>query len=104
MGIQEIRDPAAIRAAMDEYDRVGRTYFLEKYGFGKARDYMLRDPETGRLYDSKVIVGATYGYAFPEGASLSSTDFVGGGSRRTPAHHPGFRSHADRPGLEPRRS
>ncbi|AOK15145.1 MULTISPECIES: DUF3883 domain-containing protein [Burkholderia cepacia complex] len=78
MGIQEIKDPAAIRAAMDEYDRVGRTYFLEKYGFGKARDYMLRDPETGHLYDSKAIVGAAYGYAFPEGASLSSADFVGG--------------------------
>lgn len=78
MGIQDIRDPDAIRAAMNEYDRVGRTYFLEKYGFGKARDYMLRDPVTSRLYDSKAIVGAAYGYAFPERAPLSAADFSGG--------------------------
>ena len=38
MSIQDIRDPAAIHAAMAEYDRIGRTYFLEKYGFGKARE------------------------------------------------------------------
>jgi hypothetical protein len=78
MNIQEIRDPAAIRAAMNEYDRAGRTYFLEKYGFGKARDYMLRDPVTGRLYDSKAIVGAAYGYAFPERQALTAGDFSGG--------------------------
>lgn len=78
MSIQNIRDPAAIHAAMAEYDRVGRTYFLEKYGFGKAREYMLRDPANGRLYDSKAIVGAAYGYAFPEQGHLTATDFTGG--------------------------
>lgn len=78
MSIQNIRDPAAIHAAMAEYDRVGRTYFLEKYGFGKAREYMLRDPATGRLYDSQAIVGAAYGYAFPEQGHLSASDFAGG--------------------------
>lgn len=78
MSIYEIRDPAAIRATMAEYDRVGRTYFLEKYGFGKSREYMLRDPETGRLYDSKAIVGAAYGYAFPGKSALSAVEFSGG--------------------------
>ena len=78
MSIKDIHDPAAIRAAMKEFDRVGRTYFLEKYGFGKAREYMLRDPATGRLYDSKAIVGAAYGYAFPDRAPLSAGDFTGG--------------------------
>ncbi|MEN8516543.1 DUF3883 domain-containing protein [Burkholderia sp. RS02] len=78
MSIQDIKDPAAIRAAMNEYDRVGRTYFLEKYGFAKSRNYMLRDSETGRLYDSTSIVGAAYSYAFPERASLSSSDISEG--------------------------
>jgi hypothetical protein len=78
MSINDIQDAAAIRAAMDEYDRVGRTYFLEKYGFGKAREYMLRDPATGRLYDSKAIVGAAYAYATPGKAPLSAGDFSGG--------------------------
>ena len=78
MSIQNIRDPAAIHAAMADYDRVGRTYFLEKYGFGKAREYMLREPATGRLYDSKAIVGAAYGYAFPGQGHLTAADFSGG--------------------------
>lgn len=78
MSIHDIQDAAAIRAAMDEYDRVGRTYFLEKYGFGKAREYMLRDPATGRLYDSKAIVGAAYAYATPGKVPLSAGDFSGG--------------------------
>lgn len=78
MSIREIHNPDDIRSAMEEYDRVGRTYFLEKYGFGKSREYMLRNPATGRLYDSKAIVGAAYTYAFPEGPSLSANDFSGG--------------------------
>lgn len=65
MGINRLNDPAAVRAAMREYDVVGRAYFLEKYGFGKSRDYMLSDPDSGRLYDSKAIVGAAFAYAFP---------------------------------------
>lgn len=78
MSIYDIRDEGAVRAAMAEYDRVGRKYFLEKYGFGKSREYMLRDNATGRLYDSKAIVGAAYGYAFPDRGSLTASDFSGG--------------------------
>lgn len=65
-------------AAMKEFDSVGRTYFLEKYGFGKSREYMLRDPATGKLYDSKAIVGVAYGYNFPEKGPLRAEDFSGG--------------------------
>jgi len=78
MSIHDIHDPAHIRAAMEEYDRVGRTYFLEKYGFGKSREYMLRNTTTGNLYDSKAIVGAAYGYAFPGQKPLGAEEFSGG--------------------------
>lgn len=78
MGIKDIRDAASIREAMGEFDRVGRTYFLEKYGFRKSREFMVRDQATGRLYDSKAIVGAAYGYAFPEAGPLRASDFSGG--------------------------
>ena len=67
-----------VEAAIAEFDRVGRAYFLEKYGFGKSREYMLRDPTSGKLYDSKAIVGAAYGYAFPDEGALKATDFSGG--------------------------
>jgi hypothetical protein len=78
MSIQHLTSPIPIYAALAEFDRVGRTYFLEKYGFGKAREYMLRDPATGKLYDSKAIVGAAYGYAFPDKGPLRPGDFSGG--------------------------
>lgn len=80
MSIHEIREASFVRAAIAEYDRVGRTYFLEKYGFGKSREYMLRDNVTGLLYDSKAIVGAAYGYAFPERGPLQASEFSGGGA------------------------
>ena len=78
MSIHEIVDPASIHAAMKEYDRLGRTYFLEKYGFRKAKEFMLRDTSSGKLYDSKAIVGVAYGYAFPDRGPLSSDSFSGG--------------------------
>jgi len=78
MSISKLKSSAAIAAAMKEFDEVGRTHFLEKYGFGKSREYMLRDPVTGRLYDSKAIVGAAYGYNFPEEGPLRAEDFSGG--------------------------
>ena len=78
MSISKLKSPAAVVAAMKEFDTVGRTYFLEKYGFGKSREYMLRDPATGKLYDSKALVGAAYGYAFPDNGPLRSENFSGG--------------------------
>lgn len=78
MNLSKLESPAAVQAAIAEFDRVGRAYFLEKYGFGKSREHMLRDPTSGKLYDSKAIVGAAYGYAFPDEGALKATDFVGG--------------------------
>lgn len=43
---------------MTEFDRLGREAFLEKYGYGEAREYFLVT-DTGR-YDSKAIFGAAY--------------------------------------------
>lgn len=76
---QRITRPATERA-LSEFRAVGRTAFLAKYGFGESREYFVRDPVTGELADSKAIVGAAYGYAFPEIGALKSTDFIGGAS------------------------
>ncbi len=58
MSLAKLQSRAAVEAAIAEFDRVGRVYSLEKYGFSKSREYMLRDPATGKLYDTKAIVGA----------------------------------------------
>lgn len=67
----------SILSALDEFQRLGRAPFLEKYGFGTARDYFVRHPVTGMLADSKAVVGAAYRIQYP-GENLHPSDFSGG--------------------------
>ena len=60
-----------------EFDRLGREAFLDLYGFGKARDYLLI--VDGREYDSKAIWGAAHQYS-KGGRALRSDEFSGGKS------------------------
>lgn len=76
--LSRLQSPSAVQAALDECVRLGRKAFLERYGFGKARDYLVRDPRSGELCDSKAIVGAAYGHQFPEEGALAPADFSGG--------------------------
>jgi hypothetical protein len=66
----------AVLEAVGEFDRLGRQAFLERYGFGPARAYFLE--HDGKLYDSKAIAGAAYGYARPDLEPLHPADFSGG--------------------------
>lgn len=66
----------AVLKAIQEFDRIGRNKFLEKYGFGKARRYFL--VFDGKYYDSKAIAGAAYGYVFPNRGPLKNSEFSGG--------------------------
>ena len=79
MSISQISDPAAIEKALAEFARLGRDEFLIKYGFGQADRYFLKTSD-GRLYDSKAIVGAAYGYQFPSKGPLRHDEFSGGRS------------------------
>jgi hypothetical protein len=68
--------PSGRPEAIEEFDRLGRTAFLQKYGFGEAKEYfLLRD---GRRYDSKAIVGAAHGFDFPRQGAFHPQDFSGG--------------------------
>jgi hypothetical protein len=76
MALTDITSPQAILDAVAEYDRLGQTAFLQKYGFGQAREYFL--VVDGREYDSKAIIGAAHGYQFPDQGPLRARDFSGG--------------------------
>jgi hypothetical protein len=76
--LSRLRSPAAVQAALDEFGQLGRSAFLERYGFGKSRDFLVRDPRTGSLCDSKAIAGAAYGHQFPEEGPLQASAFSGG--------------------------
>jgi hypothetical protein len=48
-------------AAMEEHDRLGSKEFLRRYGFGRARTYVLW--HRGQEYASKAILGVAYLHA-----------------------------------------
>lgn len=71
---RELSKREAVLKAVAECDRLGRSAFLEKYGYGKALKFVLL--HNGKQYDSKAIVGAAYEHQF--GKPLRNTDFSGG--------------------------
>ena len=76
MAFADVNDPAAVRQAVQEYDRVGGDAFLKKYGFRKARGYFLA--LNGKRYDSKAIFAAAHGYQFPDSGPLTWRELSGG--------------------------
>jgi hypothetical protein len=62
--------------AVREYDALGQERFLDKYGFGRAREYVL--VFNGREYDSKAILGAAHGFSVPQSGPLRASEFSGG--------------------------
>ncbi|KVD82466.1 hypothetical protein WS62_22735 [Burkholderia sp. ABCPW 14] len=76
MTFANVNDPDAVRRAVQEFDELVRDAFLQKYGFGRARDYFLL--VEGKRYDSKAIFGAAHGYQFPDLGPLHWKQFSGG--------------------------
>jgi len=74
MGLRDITREAVL-AAIAEYDRFGQDEFLSKYGFDRARSYLLI--HDGKPYDSKAIVGVAHGF-LPGERALAARDFSGG--------------------------
>ncbi len=72
----DVTDPAAVIAAMWEFDELGREAFLKRYDFGPSRRY--RIVHEGRYYDSKPVLGVAYRHAFPGQEALRHTEFSGG--------------------------
>ena len=77
MALNDLTDPNAVKAAMAEFDSLGREAFLKTYGYGEARRYVIRS-EDGSSYDSKAIAGVAHGYQFPEAGPLAAAEFSGG--------------------------
>lgn len=68
----------AVEAALDEFVRIGRDAFLQKYHFGPAKEFFVLHPATGLACDSKAVVGAAYGLQFVAHGPLRPKDFSGG--------------------------
>jgi len=75
MSLEDLTREAVIKA-MDEYDKLGKNNFLEKYGFDKPRLFWV--DYRGKIYPTKAIAGAAHQYATLEHVQLFDTEFVGG--------------------------
>jgi 5-methylcytosine-specific restriction protein A len=75
MALADITRPAVIQA-ISEFDQLGRSGFLDKYGFGKAVDYFVIEDQ--HYYDSKALAGAAHGYIGEGFSPLGRLDFSGG--------------------------
>jgi 5-methylcytosine-specific restriction protein A len=73
MDLSSITRDALLKAIV-ECDELGRDGFLERYGFERARQYVL--VHDGVHYDSKAIVGAAYQHV--AGRPLRADEFSGG--------------------------
>jgi len=61
-----------VEQAMAEADQLGRRPFLERYGFGHANTYLVRN--NGRFYDPKALLGAAHAHT-ELGTALGPSDF-----------------------------
>jgi len=73
-----------VQAALDEYEQLGKEAFLRKYGFREATGYLVRNPRTQGLADSKAIAGVALAYQYPERGGLGPKDFSGGAATVQP--------------------
>lgn len=77
---------ASVNSAISEYDDLGQAAFLSRYGFRRARKFILF--HDGKTYDSKAIAGAAHQHA--TGEALPSDVFSGGAQTVRPLLSLGF--------------
>ena len=66
--------PRHVRQAAAEYDELNQEELLTRYGFGRARTFLLIID--GKAYDSKAVLGVAYKHA--TGQLLGPHEFSGG--------------------------
>jgi hypothetical protein len=73
--LSDLSETAAVDEAMAEFQAIGRTAFLERYGFRPAREFFVI--HRGRAYDSKALAAAAYHHQTGK-SPLEWDDFSGG--------------------------
>lgn len=82
--LSDLTSVAAVQAALDEYELLGKEAFLRKYGFREANNYLVRNPRTQGLADSKAIAGVALAYQYPDRGGLGPRGFSGGAATVQP--------------------
>lgn len=82
--LSRLQSAVAVQAAMNEFVSLGREKFLQKYGFKKSTDYLVKDPVSGAWCDSKAIAGVAFGKQYPDEEPLRASEFSGGDATVVP--------------------
>lgn len=78
VSLAQLTSADAVQSALDEFSRKGQAAFLREHGFGRSREYVVRNPRTGDWADSKAIAGVALRYQFPGSGGLRADRFSGG--------------------------
>ena len=73
MSLSLLSKPEAVRAALQEFDTLGRERFLKKYGFGESNVFLRL--ANGRRYDAEPILAAAVGKEHPARGPLRPDEF-----------------------------
>ncbi|GCD99711.1 HNH endonuclease signature motif containing protein [Embleya hyalina] len=76
MVLKDLTERGAVLRAIDEFDEVGQAAFLKHYEYGRSTRYFVE--YRGAVYDVKALVGAAYGYQYPDRGPLTRKQFSGG--------------------------
>ena len=76
--LSRLQSSIAVQAALNEFVSLGQAKFLEKYGFNKSTDFIVKDPVSGAWCDSKAIAGVAFGKQYPDEGPLMASEFSGG--------------------------
>lgn len=79
---------ASVRCAAAEFDRLGRSAFLDRYGYGQTGRYFVRWA-AGR-YDMKALASAAVGKLSAGAQPLAPREFTGGRTLQQLFNHLGF--------------
>lgn len=72
--LSDLSDATAVRKAMAEFRKIGRSAFLERYKFRRSSELFVM--EGGVAFDSKPLAAAAFGHQY--GQALHWDDFSGG--------------------------
>ncbi|HEY0822051.1 MAG TPA: hypothetical protein VGD46_24965, partial [Rhizobacter sp.] len=78
MRLSDLTSADAVQRALDEFALLGQDAFLQRYGYGKASNYLVMNPRSKEWADSKAIAGVALGFQFPDVGPLNASDFSGG--------------------------
>lgn len=75
--LQQLTSGDAVRQAIREFDRLGRSAFLKQHRFERSNDYFI--DHDGRYYDAAAIAAVAYGIQHPLERALVGKDLNGKG-------------------------